>query len=154
MRVVCIPVPPFSQIFQSTCRYSINQWAVKESNLSSPPHRFLTPGLQSGLGDTTRVATFDQKYSEQDSNLQTLGLKPSRSTDGVPEQSSPGRIRTVDLLYVRQLPQPTRPQDFYSFQAEAVRLELTTPVRAHQFSKLAPHPAGWLPLTLNQPTQN
>ena len=97
---------------------------------------------------------FDQKYSEQDSNLQTLGLKPSRSTDGVPEQSSPGRIRTVDLLYVRQLPQPTRPQDFYSFQAEAVRLELTTPVRAHQFSKLAPHPAGWLPLTLNQPTQN
>ena len=87
--------------------FRIRKWVAKESNLSSPPQYFLTPGLQSGEGNTTRCKSemggrnskgpvFEtsefplpisncKKCSEQDSNLQSLGLKPSRSTDGVPE---------------------------------------------------------------------
>ena len=77
----------------------------------------MAPVLQTGVRSTTLVF----QYSGQESNLQSLGLKPSRSADGVPEhqsgmaslysafrnplgESSPGRNRTADRLFVGQLP--------------------------------------------------
>jgi hypothetical protein len=45
--------------------------------------------------------------SEQESNLQTLGFKPSRSTSWRTwAKSSPGWTRTTDRLLVRELPSP------------------------------------------------
>ena len=77
-------------------------------------------------------------------------------------KSRGGRNRTDDLLIQSQvsLPTATTPQKpnvsfptpnalhtENSTPAEAVRLELTSRSRSHLFSRQAPHPAGWLPLS-------
>ena len=96
---------------------------------------------QGGLPLAYRAVDELHQYPEQGSNLQSLGFKPSRSTDGVP-----GRVQVVPDGIEPSFPgcEPSvvavGPRD--CVQAEAVRLELTSGLCRHLFSRQAPHPAG------------
>ena len=99
---------------------------------------------QGGLPIAYRAVDELHQYPEQGSNLQSLGVRPSRSTDGVP-----GRVVSIKVVPDGIEPsfpgcEPSvvavGPRDYV--QAEAVRLELTSGLSRHLFSRQAPHPAG------------